>query len=120
MAEKTERPSKVTIKLTTTGRKSGKERDVTLYAYPDGDTFVVVGSRGGAARDPAWAINLRDEPKATLRHGKSETAVKAREIKGSQRERLWDLVTEAFPLYKAYQKKTERQIPLFVLTPAKK
>ena len=120
MPETKERPPKVTIKLTTTGRKSGKAREVTVYAYPDGDRYVVVGSRGGAARDPAWANNLRDEPKATVRHGKSETTVRAREVNGSQRERLWDLVTEAFPLYKAYQKKTKRRIPLFVLKPTKR
>jgi deazaflavin-dependent oxidoreductase (nitroreductase family) len=111
-------PAKVTIQLTTTGRKSGRSREVTLYAYPDGDDFVVVGSWGGAARDPAWARNLRDAPKARVRHGKRDVVVKAREVKGSERDRLWDLVTEVFPLYKAYQKKTERVIPLFVLEPS--
>ena len=115
--ETKERPTKITVKLTTTGRKSGQPRDVTLYAYPDGESFVVVGSRGGAARDPAWARNLRDNPKATIRHGKSETSVRAHEAEGSRRERLWDLVTEAFPLYGTYQKKTVRRIPVFVLEP---
>jgi deazaflavin-dependent oxidoreductase (nitroreductase family) len=113
-----DRPTKITIKLTTTGRQSGKFREVTLYAYPDGDDLVVVGSWGGAARDPAWARNLRDAPTARVRHGKRDVVVTAREAKGSERDRLWDLVTEAFPLYEAYQRKTDRVIPLFVLEPS--
>jgi F420H(2)-dependent quinone reductase len=112
------RPAKVTIKLTTTGRTSGKDREVTLYAYLDGDRFVVVGSWRGDVNDPAWARNLRDNPMASVQHGKTETQVKAREAEGSQRERLWGLVTEAFPLYEAYQKRTERRIPVFVLEPS--
>ena len=103
-------------KLTTTGRKTGQLRSVTLYAYPDGDRVVVVGSRGGAKADPAWALNLRADPRATIRVGKDDRAVRAEEATGNERERLWGLVTEAFPLYATYQRRTERRIPLFVLS----
>jgi deazaflavin-dependent oxidoreductase (nitroreductase family) len=105
----------VQVKLTTTGRRTGKPRTVTLYAWPDGDDYIVVGSRGGARTDPAWAVNLRSEPNAVLRVAKTERAVRAREAKAPQRDRLWTLVTEAFPLYATYQRRTSRTIPLFVL-----
>jgi deazaflavin-dependent oxidoreductase (nitroreductase family) len=61
----------VRITLTTTGRRSGQPRTVTLYAWPGGDDLVVVGSMGGAASDPAWAHNLRAEPRAVVRRGKA-------------------------------------------------
>jgi deazaflavin-dependent oxidoreductase (nitroreductase family) len=106
---------KVTIKLTTTGNRSGKPREVTLYAYEDDDRLIVVGSRGGAAKDPSWVRNLRAEPRATVRRGRKEHDVRAHEVDGQERERLWKLVTKEFPLYAAYQRKTERVIPLFAL-----
>lgn len=108
---------KVTIKLTTTGNRSGEPREVTLYAYEDDDRLVVVGSLGGAAKDPSWVRNLRAEPRATVHKGRAEHVVRAHEVKGKQRERLWKLVVGAFPLYAAYQRKTDRVIPLFALEP---
>jgi F420H(2)-dependent quinone reductase len=104
-----------TIRLVTTGRQSGAAREATLYAFEDGDRLVVVGSRGGAARDPAWAVNLRAEPTAVVRLGRTERHVRAREVSGDERLRLWDLVCEAFPLYATYQRRTARQIPVFLL-----
>jgi len=108
---------KVTVKLTTTGNRSGERREVTLYAYEDGDRLIVVGSRGGAAKDPSWVRNLRAEPEATVRRGRDKHDVLAREVNGEERARLWKLVTSAFPLYAAYQRKTDRVIPLFALEP---
>ena len=107
-----------TVTLTTIGRRSGRPRSATLYAFEDGDRLVVVGSRGGAARDPAWAANIRAEPMARVRSGRSERAVIAREVgPGAERDRLWQLVSEAFPLYETYQRRTKRLIPIFVLEP---
>lgn len=106
------------IKLTTTGRKSGKSRMVTLYAWEDGGhDIVVVGSRGGARDDPAWVANLRADPQAEVRRGKETYPVHAREVDGPERDRLWQLVVDRFPLYAKYQQRTERTIPLFVLEP---
>ena len=107
-----------TITLVTTGRRTGQERPATLYAFPDGDRLVVVGSRGGAAKDPAWAANLRARPRATVHHGKAAHAVHAHEVEGDERDRLWDLVTTEFPMYRSFQKRTRRLIPVFVLAPA--
>jgi deazaflavin-dependent oxidoreductase (nitroreductase family) len=103
------------ITLSTTGRRSGKPHAVPLYAWDDGDRLVVVGSRGGSARDPDWVHNLRAEPRATVKNGRDVQEVRAAEVDGSERERLWTLVTKAFPLYASYQRKTTRVIPLFVL-----
>ena len=104
------------IKLTTRGRKTGKDRTATLYAWERADDLIVVGSWGGRPRDPDWAGNLRAEPRATVNRGKESFEVKARELAGRERERAWGLVVDRFPLYASYQKKTARLIPLFALT----
>lgn len=104
------------IRLTTTGRRTGQPRTVTLYAFDAGDdALVIVGSRGGAARHPAWVHNLRASPTATVKVGREEREVLAREVIGKERDRLWALVCEAFPLYATYQRRTKRLIPLFLL-----
>jgi len=105
------------IKLTTTGRSSRKAREVTLYAFDDGDRLVIVGSRGGSAKDPAWAGNLRSDGKASVRQGRETREVRAREADWPERDRLWALVCAEFPLYATYQRRTKRTIPLFVLEP---
>jgi F420H(2)-dependent quinone reductase len=113
-----EQPAKRhSVRLATTGRQTGKAREATLYAFEDGDRLVIIGSRGGAARDPAWAVNLRADPRASIRRGWTVRAVRAREVAGGERERLWALVCDAFPLYATYQRRTKRSIPLFVLEP---
>jgi len=106
---------KLNVRLTTTGRRTGEAREVQLYGFEDGARVVIVGSRGGAAKDPDWAANLRAEPRATIRIGRDARDVRAREAAGPERDRLWTLVTGAFPLYASYQRKTDRVIPLFVL-----
>lgn len=108
----------VNVFLTTTGRRSGQAREVPLYAWPDGDRLVIVGSKGGAATDPAWAHNLRAAPMATVKVGRELRSVRAVEVSGEERDRLWELVCAAFPLYATYQRRTKRTIPLFVLEPA--
>ena len=106
------------VRLTTRGRRSGERRTVTLFAFGDGKNLVVVGSAGGSARHPAWALNLRDSPAAEVLEEKRQRAVHAHEATGPERERLWELVAASFPLYASYQRRTERTLPLFVLEPA--
>lgn len=108
---------RLTLTLTATGRRSGTPRSVELYAFRDGERLVVVGSRGGSPLDPRWADNLRADPRATVRRDEDETAVRAREVTGDERERLWALACEAYPTYLYYQSKTKRLIPIFVLEP---
>jgi deazaflavin-dependent oxidoreductase (nitroreductase family) len=104
------------VRLTTTGRRTDKERPVTLYAFETADgALVITGSRGGSDDDPRWALNLRDHPEATVKIGREERSIVAREVSGKERETLWALVTREFPLYATYQRRTKRVIPLFVL-----
>ena len=106
------------IRLTTTGAQSSKRRTATLYGWEDGDDLVVVGSRGGAARNPAWVHNLRAHPRASVAAGKRRWDVDAREVTRScERDRLWAMVVDRFPLYATYQRRTDRQVPLFKLVP---
>ena len=105
------------ITLIATGRRSGTPRAVTLYAFDDGENLVIVGSRGGSAKDPAWAANLRDNPLATVRIGRQDREVRAHEVDGADRDRLWELVIKDFPMYTYYERKTKRLIPLFALEP---
>lgn len=110
----------VNVNLTTTGRRSGEQRTIKLYAWPDGDTdrFVLVGSSAGDPVDPAWVHNLRTDPRCTLRFGKTDRPGRVAEIEpGPERDRLWTLVCDAFRYYRTYQRKTERLIPLFVFEP---
>ena len=109
---------KLTLKLTAIGRRSGTPRTVELYAFTDGDSLVVVGSRGGSPVDPRWAENLRADPRATVHRGTQAIPVRAREVEaGEERDRLWALVSGAFPTYLYYAGKTKRTIPIFVLDP---
>jgi deazaflavin-dependent oxidoreductase (nitroreductase family) len=105
------------IKLTTTGRVSGRDRTVTLYGWDDGEEILVVGSWAGRERDPDWAGNLRVEPNALVTKGKATFEVTAHELSGTARERAWGLAVERFPMYATYQRKTTRQIPVFALKP---
>lgn len=110
--------ARLTIMLTTRGARTGRVRTSELYAFPDGDRLVIVGSRGGSARHPGWAYNLAAHPIATVQHGDVTTEMMAREVTDpDERERLWAMVVEHFPLYASYQKRTTRLIRLFVLAP---
>lgn len=90
-----------------------------LFAFDDRDRLIIVGSRGGSAKDPAWAGNLRADPRATVNRADEEWAVRAYEVAGEERDRLWLLVSREFPLYESYRRRTSRLIPIFVLEPAK-
>jgi len=107
------------VHVTATGRRTGTARTLPLYAFEAGDgTLVIVGSRGGSAKDPEWANNLRAEPRATVKVDGEERRVIAREVSGAERDRLWAIAAEGFPLYETYKRKTKREIPLFLLEPA--
>jgi deazaflavin-dependent oxidoreductase (nitroreductase family) len=104
--------------VTMTGRKSGKAREIPLFAFADGATYIVIGSNGGDDREPVWVGNLRAEPSATLRVGRKHWAVLAHVAEAAERERLWDLAVNAYPGYEVYRTMTDRHIPVVVLEPA--
>ena len=103
--------------LTTKGRKTGLERTLPMPYFRDGDDLILVGSNGGQARDPAWWFNLRADPSATVQIGRATVAVRARPATSEERERLWPRLTRENPNYSRYERKTEREIPVVVLTP---
>ena len=101
--------------LTVRGRRSATLRTHPLVYAEDGDRYVVVGSKGGADKHPHWVHNLRAEPNVTVQVGPESFSAFAREALDGERERLWHLVTQVFPGYDAYQARTEREIPLFII-----
>jgi deazaflavin-dependent oxidoreductase (nitroreductase family) len=103
--------------LTHTGRKSGTEHTTPLIYAPDGEDYVVVASMGGAPMHPQWFLNLETEPKARIQVRGDHIDVQSRVAEGSERTRLWEVVAAAWPNYNAYQKRTDRVIPVVVLTP---
>ncbi|HWE88172.1 MAG TPA: nitroreductase family deazaflavin-dependent oxidoreductase [Pseudonocardiaceae bacterium] len=101
--------------LTTSGRKTGNPYTNPLIYGKDGDRFVVIASYGGAPQHPGWWRNLLKTPKATVQVGKESFTVTASEATGEERDRLWTLMTGLYADYDAYQKKTDRQIPVVIL-----
>jgi deazaflavin-dependent oxidoreductase (nitroreductase family) len=107
------------LELTTTGRKSGQPRSVLLTSpHQEGDTLVVVASRGGDDTHPAWFLNLRDNPDVEVSFkGASKRPMHARVADADERAKLWPKITADFKNYGQYQTKTEREIPLVFLEP---
>ena len=103
--------------LTTTGRRSGKQRTVPLTYMRDGRELVVVGSFGGSDQAPAWVLNLEHDPRATVRLNGITVTVTARTADVEERARLWPTVIGTYQGYARYQTRTRRQIPIALLTP---
>ena len=103
--------------LTTTGRVSGELRTVGLYYLDTERGPAVIGSYAGEDRDPAWALNLRADPSATVRLGTVEQKVRARETSGAEHETLLRRFVEKDHAYRVYQERTDRRLPIFVLEP---
>jgi deazaflavin-dependent oxidoreductase (nitroreductase family) len=102
--------------LTTEGRSSGESRTTPLIHRADGDSWVVVASKGGAPEHPSWFENLQANPEATIQVQAEVVSVHARTAAGEERERLWVLMAEVWPAYDDYQTKTDREIPVVVFT----
>lgn len=107
------------VELTTTGRRSGRARTVMLTSPArEGDTYVLVASRGGDNHHPAWFHNLQAEPEVEVRIGGGDRHRRlARVATPAERERIWPQVTETYSNYAAYQRRTRREIPLVLLEP---
>jgi F420H(2)-dependent quinone reductase len=105
--------------LNTVGRKSGRKRTSPLLYVMDGEDFVIIASKGGAPTHPAWYLNLRANPEATVEVGDREVRVRAERMAREEKARLWQKMVEMYPTYDDYQRKTEREIPLLILRPVK-
>ena len=104
------------IVLTTVGAKSGKLRKTPLMRVEHDGEYAVIGSLGGAPKNPVWVYNVRQHAKVELQDGPEKHDYDAREVSGEERELWWRRAAEAYPPYDDYQTKTERVIPVFVLT----
>jgi deazaflavin-dependent oxidoreductase (nitroreductase family) len=105
------------IVLTTVGAKSGGLRKTALMRVEHDGRYAVVASKGGAPDEPAWAANMRKNAHVELQDGAVKRDYRARELSGAEREEWWARSAEVWPDYNAYQKKTDRQIALFLLEP---
>lgn len=101
------------------GAKSGAERITPLVYLPDGDRYVIFGSKGGAPTNPAWYHNLLAHPRVAIEVGGNTVEVVAEELAGAERDRLFAAQVELMPAFADYQRNTERLIPVLALTPEK-
>jgi deazaflavin-dependent oxidoreductase (nitroreductase family) len=99
------------------GARSGQKRTNPLVYVSDGEDLVIVASRGGSRRNPAWFHNLRANPETTVQVGRRRVPVRARVASPPERERLWPKVVAGYGGYDDYQRRTSREIPLVILEP---
>ncbi len=106
------------IRLTTTGRKSGKKRNTMLTSpLQDGDKVVLIASYGGDDRHPAWYLNLRDTPDVEATMTGSTKPMRARTASEEEKADMWPKITSMYKGYAGYQEKTDRDIPVVILEP---
>lgn len=105
------------IVLTTVGAKTGGLRKTALMRVEHEGSYAVVASKGGAPDEPKWAGNMRRTPTVELQDGAVKREYRAREVSGDERARWWARATAVWPDYDAYQRRTDRQISVFVLDP---
>ncbi len=104
--------------VTHTGNKTGAVRKTPLMKVKDGANYVLVGSMGGAPKNPVWVYNLRENPNVELRDHTVVKPMRVREVSDeAERARLWKLAVAAYPPYDEYQAKTTRRIPVFIAEP---
>ena len=103
--------------ITNRGVRSGKLRKTPLMRVEHDGEYAVVASLGGAPKNPVWYYNVKKNPRVELQDGSTSRDYEAREVFGDEKAAWWERAVEAWPDYADYQKKTDRQIPVFVLTP---
>jgi deazaflavin-dependent oxidoreductase (nitroreductase family) len=103
--------------LTTTGLRTGQPRDTALIYGRDADRYLVIASTGGSPTHPAWYRNLVDQSDVEIQVKAEHVPVRATTAKDAEKSRLWKIMTDQWPNYDVYQSRTDRVIPLVVLTP---
>jgi deazaflavin-dependent oxidoreductase (nitroreductase family) len=101
--------------LTTTGRRSGEQRSTPLIYGPHDADYVVVASKGGAEEHPSWYLNLVEHPEVTVQVRGDRFSARARTATAEEKPELWQVMTQRWPAYDEYQRKTSREIPVVVL-----
>lgn len=105
------------VVVTSRGAKSGKLRKNPVMRVEAEGRYAAVASVGGAPKHPAWYANLVADPQVELQDGPRKWDMRARELAGDERAEWWDRAVQAYPDYADYQRKTDRQIPVFLLEP---
>lgn len=105
------------VLVTTRGARSGKLRKVPLMRVEHDGVYAIVASLGGAPKHPVWYHNVKAEPHVELQDGTVTRDYRAREITDGEKAGWWDRAVAAFPDYADYQRKTDREIPVFLLEP---
>lgn len=105
------------VLLTTVGAKTGKLRKTPLMRVEHDGQYAIVASLGGAPKNPVWYHNVVKNPRVELQDGTVTGDYDAREVFGDEKAQWWERAVAAYPDYADYQQKTERPIPVFVLTP---
>ena len=105
------------VLLTTTGRKTGKERTWPVLAMPQGDGYLFAASNGGHDQHPAWYLNLVADPNVSVQHGSRTMKGRARVTTGVEREQLYQKFVDVYSTYGDYAKATPREIPVVVVDP---
>ena len=103
--------------LTTTGRKTGKQRTTPLFYVSDGDNLAIVASNGGSDQPPTWWLNIKNNPEVEVQIGRRTMRARAEQANPEEKRRLWAMLAEMYPAYDDYQKRTAREIPVVVLRP---
>jgi len=111
------RPGVPTLLLTTKGRRTGQARRLGLIYGRDGDSYVVVASKGGDPRHPLWYENLVADPNVRVQVLGDRFDARARVASPAERSRLWPAMTRIWPAYEQYQQRTDREIPVVLLDP---
>ncbi|MCH9667092.1 MAG: nitroreductase family deazaflavin-dependent oxidoreductase [Actinomycetia bacterium] len=115
----TELKGRPVILLTTIGAKTGKIRKIPLMRVEHNGEYAVVASLGGAPKHPVWYYNIKANPRVELQDATEVADYDAREVFGDEKAAWWERAVAAWPDYADYQTKTDRQIPVFVLTPVR-
>ena len=107
------------VVVTNLGNRTGAIRKTPLMRVKDGNSYVLVGSKGGAPTNPVWVYNLRADGNVEIRDETEVYKMRVREVEDeAERARLWELAVAAYPPYEEYQDRTDRRIPVFVAEPA--
>ncbi|MGE5698379.1 MAG: nitroreductase/quinone reductase family protein [Candidatus Sericytochromatia bacterium] len=104
--------------LETVGRRSGRKRATPLLYLRDGDAFVVLAANAGAARTPAWWLNLQAAGEGEVHIGRRRFPIRPRALEGPERDRLWQRYVQMYPQAELYTGFTARTFPLVALQPA--
>ncbi len=104
--------------LTTTGSKTGKQRTTPLIFVENGDSTAVIASNAGNPKDPAWWGNLKKNPTCEVQIGGRKQVMRARPATSEEYPTLWEKLVSVYPTYETYKQRTQRHLPIVVLSPA--